>query len=88
MMNKVQIVDNGPMQLTGEFELLDDNGQTVRARKVYTLCRCGLSARLPFCDASHESAGFASSPRAPQSEAGCEPASTSALASNANVAPQ
>jgi CDGSH-type Zn-finger protein len=54
------------MQLTGEFELVDDNGQIVRARKAYTLCRCGLSTRLPFCDASHEKAGFTSSPRAPQ----------------------
>ncbi|MFM0095112.1 CDGSH iron-sulfur domain-containing protein [Paraburkholderia nemoris] len=65
------------MQLTGEFELVDDNGQIVRARKVYTLCRCGLSARLPFCDASHERAGFASSPRAPHGEADSELAPTS-----------
>lgn len=82
MTNRVQIVDNGPMQLTGEFELVDDNGQIVRARKVYTLCRCGLSARLPFCDASHETAGFASSPRAPQSEAGSD------ATPNTSVAPQ
>ncbi|HEX7911519.1 MAG TPA: CDGSH iron-sulfur domain-containing protein [Paraburkholderia sp.] len=84
MTNRVQIVDNGPMQLTGEFELVDDNGQIVRARKVYTLCRCGLSARLPFCDASHERAGFASSPRAPQSEAGSDPTP----ASTPTAAPQ
>jgi CDGSH-type Zn-finger protein len=77
MTNRVQIVDDGPMQLTGEFELVDDNGQIVRARKVYTLCRCGLSARLPFCDASHEAAGFESSPRAPQCEGGHDPALTS-----------
>ncbi|MFM0667866.1 CDGSH iron-sulfur domain-containing protein [Paraburkholderia sediminicola] len=84
MTNRIQIVDNGPMQLTGEFELVDDNGQIERTRKVYTLCRCGLSTRLPFCDASHETAGFASAPRAPQSEAGSDPAS----ASNASAAPQ
>ncbi len=84
MTNRVQILDNGPMQLTGEFELVDDNGQIVRARKVYTLCRCGRSTRLPFCDASHETAGFSSSPRAPQSEAGSDPA----LTSNTTTAPQ
>lgn len=72
MTNRVQILDNGPMQLTGEFELIDDNGQVVRARKVYTLCRCGLSARQPFCDASHEKVGFASAPRAPESGAGLD----------------
>jgi len=84
MTNSIQIVDNGPMRLTGEFELIDDNGQVLRARKVYTLCRCGLSARLPFCDASHEAAGFSSCPRAPQSAVGSNPAPTS----NATLAPQ
>ncbi|WP_408522883.1 CDGSH iron-sulfur domain-containing protein [Paraburkholderia fungorum] len=84
MTNRVQIVDNGPMQLTGEFELVDDNGQIVRARKIYTLCRCGLSTRLPFCDASHEAAGFSSAPRAPQSEVGLDAAPTS----NTTTTPQ
>lgn len=77
MTNKVQIIDNGPMQLSGEFELVDDNGAVLRARKVYTLCRCGLSARLPFCDASHEAADFSSCPRAPQSTVESHPAPTS-----------
>ncbi|HEX7908698.1 MAG TPA: CDGSH iron-sulfur domain-containing protein [Paraburkholderia sp.] len=78
MTNKVQIIDNGPMQLTGNFELVDDNGEIVRARKIYRLCRCGLSARLPFCDSSHEQAGFSSSPRAPQAGHSADPAPASA----------
>ncbi|SIT47576.1 conserved hypothetical protein [Paraburkholderia piptadeniae] len=69
MRNMIEIVDDGPMKLTGEFELRDDKGEVVRARKIYTLCRCGLSARLPFCDASHEAAEFSSCPRAPQGKA-------------------
>ncbi|MFP3557059.1 CDGSH iron-sulfur domain-containing protein [Paraburkholderia sp. SIMBA_049] len=72
MKNRIEIVDDGPMKLTGEFELRDDKGEVVRARKVYTLCRCGLSARLPFCDASHEAAGFSSCPRAPQGTASAD----------------
>jgi CDGSH-type Zn-finger protein len=70
MANTIEIVDDGPMKLTGEFELRDDKGEVVRARKVYTLCRCGLSARLPFCDASHKASGFSSCPRAPLATAG------------------
>ncbi len=65
MTNLVKILDNGPMQLVGEFEVVDDKGVALRQRKVFTFCRCGLSANLPFCDASHEAAGFASCPRAP-----------------------
>ncbi|HEV3104801.1 MAG TPA: CDGSH iron-sulfur domain-containing protein [Trinickia sp.] len=65
MTNLVKILDNGPMQLVGEFDVTDDKGQTLRPRKVLTLCRCGLSSNSPFCDASHEAAGFASCPRAP-----------------------
>jgi CDGSH iron-sulfur domain-containing protein 3 len=84
MTNKVQIIDNGPMQLTGEFELVDGNGQVVSARKIYRLCRCGLSKRLPFCDSSHEHVGFSSSPRAPIGDDG----SDSAPASNPSAAPQ
>jgi CDGSH-type Zn-finger protein len=70
MANRIEIVDDGPMKLTGEFELRDDRGEAVGIRKVYMLCRCGLSARMPFCDASHKAAGFSSCPRAPQHSAG------------------
>jgi CDGSH-type Zn-finger protein len=84
MTNTIQIVDDGPMQLSGEFELIDGNGQVLRARKVYTLCRCGLSARLPFCDASHEAAAFSSCPRAPR-----HPGDAALpLAPTTNLAPQ
>lgn len=74
MANTIVIVDNGPMKLTGDFELLDEKGDVVRARKLYMICRCGLSNRLPFCDSTHDRLGFSSCPRAPHDAASAGPA--------------
>ncbi|WP_374193426.1 CDGSH iron-sulfur domain-containing protein [Trinickia mobilis] len=60
-------MDDGPIEVSGEFEMVDDNGVAFRRRKRCLLCRCGLTKRAPFCDASHEEAAFSSCPRAPQS---------------------
>jgi len=58
----VKIKDNGPLLVSGEFELKDAAGRTfgLGGRSVIGLCRCGASANKPFCDGSHRGAGFAS----------------------------
>ena len=51
---------NGPLHIRGDILLLDNDGQPVEAMTRVTLCRCGQSARKPFCDNSHLRTGFAS----------------------------
>jgi len=50
---------NGPAELSGPFVLKGTGGAIVRGTSV-KLCRCGQSANKPFCDGSHERAGFRS----------------------------
>lgn len=55
----VVVTENGPYRVTGTVRLLDHRGEVVDAPSspVY-LCRCGASARKPFCDGSHARVGF------------------------------
>jgi len=50
--NRVQLRENGPVEITGDLRL---NGE---AYTRLTLCRCGASENKPFCDAAHDKAGF------------------------------
>ncbi|KIL45896.1 CDGSH iron-sulfur domain-containing protein [Jeotgalibacillus campisalis] len=55
-MDKVQIkvMDNGSLKVTGDVELIDADGNLFQTKNVFSLCRCGLSHKMPFCDASHK----------------------------------
>lgn len=66
MSEKVQIKvnDNGSYRISGEVELIDANGNVYTTKKAFSLCRCGHSARKPFCDGTHKKIGFASQVRA------------------------
>lgn len=50
---------DGPLLVRGDVELLSTDGELIeRRRRTVALCRCGLSAIKPFCDATHKAAGF------------------------------
>lgn len=64
----IKVRDNGPLLVEGPFRLVDPEGGEFKldpAKPAYALCRCGQSANLPFCDGSHNKAGFDSQVRAP-----------------------
>ena len=56
--NTVQVAYNGPLFVRGELELeaAPENVPGLKFR--VALCRCGQSGNKPFCDNSHEDAGF------------------------------
>jgi len=62
---------NGSIVVGGdlsELKLTDSTGQPIdiSGQKKIWLCRCGHSKSKPFCDGSHETAGFdAAAPAAP-----------------------
>ncbi len=61
-MTKITANNNGPLVIEGDMQLCDAAGQTfgLAGRTRISLCRCGASAKKPFCDGAHKSAGFAS----------------------------
>ncbi|MBX3102567.1 MAG: CDGSH iron-sulfur domain-containing protein [Bacteroidetes bacterium] len=55
-MTRVTIKNNGAIRLEGEFEIVDQEGNVfnLNGRTAVSLCRCGLSQNLPFCDGAHK----------------------------------
>lgn len=70
---KIRIIKNGPYRVEGGIPLLhktqvvSEHGEPLTWKKSepvetseggYSLCRCGRSARFPFCDGTHRSTNF------------------------------
>lgn len=51
---------DGPLKVEGNLEIVSGTGRTMNRTTKAFLCRCGQSARKPYCDGSHKSAGFTS----------------------------
>jgi CDGSH-type Zn-finger protein len=59
---EIVVFNDGPLKVRGDIVLKDAAGQTfdLTGRGTVALCRCGQSAKKPFCDGSHNACGFAS----------------------------
>jgi CDGSH-type Zn-finger protein/uncharacterized Fe-S cluster protein YjdI len=51
---------NGPLLVNGNLEVVSGTGRTANRLTKTALCRCGQSANKPYCDGSHNKAGFTS----------------------------
>jgi CDGSH-type Zn-finger protein len=62
MATKITVKTNGSIRVEGEFELYDVNGNKfeLNGRDRISLCRCGHSKTMPFCDHTHKEIGFSS----------------------------
>jgi CDGSH-type Zn-finger protein len=49
---------DGPLHVEGALEVCSASGRTITRSMETWLCRCGHSKNKPFCDGSHEAAGF------------------------------
>jgi len=54
----VMVHENGSIEVIGNFELRDLQGNTIHRGSSTWLCRCGHSSKKPFCDGSHRRVGF------------------------------
>ncbi len=63
LVNTVRVLENGPLAVRGTLRV---RGAPAGFRA--TLCRCGRSARKPYCDGSHASAGFTATGEPPVRE--------------------
>ena len=52
--------ENGPVILKGEVTYQTVSGDVISRKAASGLCRCGQSKTKPFCDGSHNAAGFSS----------------------------
>ncbi len=50
---KVTVIDNGPLMVEGHFNIKGIDGAILSEAKKVFLCRCGKSAKKPYCDGSH-----------------------------------
>jgi CDGSH-type Zn-finger protein len=58
---------DGPLLVRGPVTLVDQDGNEIELhQKTIALCRCGRSARKPFCDGMHKAVKW----RAPSAPAG------------------
>ena len=59
---------DGPLLVRGPVTLVDQDGNEIEHRGTIALCRCGRSARKPFCDGMHKAVGWkaSSGPLAPE----------------------
>ncbi|MBN8619667.1 MAG: CDGSH iron-sulfur domain-containing protein [Anaerolineae bacterium] len=58
---EVKTQTNGSLRFTGAFTILDEAGAPVHQSQQEWLCRCGGSAKKPFCDGTHKRNGFTAS---------------------------
>jgi CDGSH-type Zn-finger protein len=60
MSDKVQVrfIKDGPIAVTGEVEVVDENGTVTHMQESTALCRCGASTSKPFCSGAHVAMGF------------------------------
>jgi CDGSH-type Zn-finger protein len=54
----VRAQKNGPLAVQGQIEIEDITWPEGAVRDRFTLCRCGASRTMPFCDGSHITVGF------------------------------
>lgn len=59
---RVQPVNNGPLHVSGNLEVITGTGRTINRVTECWLCRCGHSGNKPYCDGSHKRVGFRSGP--------------------------
>lgn len=55
---KLNVLQNGPLIVEGNFELFDAEGNEAETKSKVAICRCGASENKPFCDGSHSKIGF------------------------------
>ncbi len=55
---QVKRATDGPLLLSGNVALVTAAGRVAWRGSKCALCRCGKSAKKPFCDGSHKAAGF------------------------------
>jgi uncharacterized Fe-S cluster protein YjdI len=55
---EIRVMEDGPLVVKGNFKLTGTDGQELKNLKMTSLCRCGASLKIPFCDGTHRKIGY------------------------------
>lgn len=50
----IQLKPRGPVTITGSFEIILEDGTVLEKREKVSICRCGMSQKMPICDGAHK----------------------------------
>jgi CDGSH-type Zn-finger protein len=53
MVTTMKAMKKGPLLVEGRTALYDIKGELIKEANRMTLCQCGFSSNMPFCDGSH-----------------------------------
>ena len=62
----IELRPNGPYFVSGPVKVVTPAGEVVHDGPRVALCRCGTTKNAPFCDNSHQEAGFRDPPMKPR----------------------
>jgi CDGSH-type Zn-finger protein len=54
----ITLKTRGPVAITGNFIVIDEEGNEMPKKEKVSLCRCGMSKTLPICDGAHKGLSF------------------------------
>jgi uncharacterized Fe-S cluster protein YjdI len=54
----IRIMHDGPVVADGTFSIEHDGKKRIVSNSIISLCRCGASRHLPYCDGEHRIIGF------------------------------
>jgi len=57
-MPEIRVMENGPIVFHGNFHIINSDGKELRSMKIQSICRCGASDNMPYCERTHRKTGF------------------------------
>lgn len=55
---EIKVMPNGPLIIKGSFKMVGPGGKVYKKMKMVSICRCGQSHNMPYCDGRHRKVGF------------------------------